>query len=194
MNVSPKFILGIALVSCGVSSFAHADNQTVSLGYAQSKVQDYKNIRGVNLQYRYEWDSPISVVGSFSYMTGDKTWSEYDEANDYYHQKTDVKSYSLLAGPAYRFNDMVSVYGLVGVSHIKAKADYSWVNSVGGDLPSGHAEGSESVKSTSLAYGVGVIVNPTENFAVNVGYEGTRADLDGHTSLNGFNVGVGYRF
>ncbi|EEY3549660.1 Ail/Lom family protein, partial [Escherichia coli] len=42
-----------------------ADNHTLSAGYAQSKVQDFKNIKGVNLQYRYEWDSPVSVVGSF---------------------------------------------------------------------------------------------------------------------------------
>lgn len=34
-----------------------ADNHTLSAGYAQSKVQDFKNIKGVNLQYRYEWDS-----------------------------------------------------------------------------------------------------------------------------------------
>lgn len=39
-----------------------ADNHTLSAGYAQSKVQDFKNIKGVNLQYRYEWDSPVSVV------------------------------------------------------------------------------------------------------------------------------------
>ncbi|STI82989.1 PagC-like membrane protein [Escherichia coli] len=64
-----------------------ADNHTLSAGYAQSKVQDFKNIKGVNLQYRYEWDSPVSVVGSFSYMKGDWADSHRDEVDDF----TDIR-------------------------------------------------------------------------------------------------------
>ncbi|MXD56928.1 Ail/Lom family protein, partial [Escherichia coli] len=30
-----------------------ADTHTLTPGYTQSKVQDFKNIKGVNLQYRY---------------------------------------------------------------------------------------------------------------------------------------------
>ncbi|MEX9839376.1 Ail/Lom family protein, partial [Raoultella planticola] len=30
--------------------------------------------------------------------------------------------------------------------------------------------------------------------AVNVAYEGSKAELDGNHSINGFNVGVGFRF
>ncbi|EOW7727199.1 Ail/Lom family protein, partial [Escherichia coli] len=32
------------------------------------------------------------------------------------------------------------------------------------------------------------------NMSVNVGYEGTKADIYGKHSVNGFTVGVGYRF
>jgi putative virulence related protein PagC len=53
-----KVVIGCLLSSCAViGANASADNQTVSLGYTQSKVPDLKNIRGVNTQYRYEWDS-----------------------------------------------------------------------------------------------------------------------------------------
>lgn len=52
-----------ALLSGAVPAVA---SQTLSVGYAQSKVEDFKNMPGVNLQYRYEWDSPVSVVASFT--------------------------------------------------------------------------------------------------------------------------------
>ncbi|QXB04808.1 Ail/Lom family outer membrane beta-barrel protein [Providencia rettgeri] len=194
MNKITQGMMAAIVAGCFMGNVAQADNHTVSIGYAQSKVQDFKNIRGVNVQYRYEWDSPISVLGSFSYMKGDKSWSFTDYADDYYHQKIDVKSYSLLAGPAYRINDIVNLYGLLGLSHTKAKGDYQWVNSVGGNTATGHEEGHVSKNSTNFAYGAGVIINPMENIAVNIGYEGTQADMDGHKSMNGFNISVGYRF
>ena len=59
----------VVLASVGVSTVAKADSQTISLGYAQSKVQDFKNMRGVNAKYRYEWGFPISILGSFTYMS-----------------------------------------------------------------------------------------------------------------------------
>ncbi|EAY6854213.1 virulence membrane protein PagC, partial [Salmonella enterica] len=36
-----------------VVNVAQADTNAFSVGYAQSKVQDFKNIRGVNVKYRY---------------------------------------------------------------------------------------------------------------------------------------------
>ncbi|KAB8306336.1 Ail/Lom family protein, partial [Erwinia endophytica] len=50
-------------------------------------------------------------------------------------------------------------------------------------------------KKTSFMYGAGVQINPTENWAVDVGYEGSSFDdNEKRRSLNGFNIGVGYRF
>ncbi|WP_164724696.1 Ail/Lom family outer membrane beta-barrel protein [Escherichia coli] len=171
-----------------------ADNHTLSAGYAQSKVQDFKNIKGMNLQYRYEWDSSVSVVGSFSYMKGDWSDSYHDEGGDFYRQQADIKYYSFLAGPAYRLNDYISFYGLAGISHTKVKGDYEWRNSVGVDEPDGHLSGYVSKKSTDFAYAAGVMINPVDNMSVNVGYEGSKADFYGKHSVNGFTVGVGYRF
>ena len=184
-----KSILSTLLLSCVLAGSAYADNHSLSIGYAQSKVQDFKNIRGVNLQYRYEFDAPVSVLGSFSYMKGD----ESQEAHFYGHsikEQVDAKYYSVLIGPAYRVNDNVSLYALGGMAHVKADGKSSWDWSDGTvDVASG------SKSATSFAYGVGVIINPMENVSLNVGYEGTKVHLAGSDySINGFNIGVGYRF
>ncbi|HAT6804011.1 TPA: Ail/Lom family outer membrane beta-barrel protein [Citrobacter freundii] len=173
----------------GVSGMAFADNYTVSAGYAQSKVQDFKDIRGVNLQYRYEFNNPLSVLASFTYMKGDDE-QNYLLAGDSVNNHIDAKYYSLLAGPAYRINDYVSLYALGGVAHVKATGNTRWINVT--DDYVNHEGISE--KSTSFAYGFGVTFNPIDCLSVNVGYEGTRANLDGNRSVNGFNVGMGYRF
>lgn len=184
-----KISLAVFVAASLASGAAFADNHTVSLGYAQSKVENFKNIRGVNAQYRYEWDSPLSVIGSFTYMSGDDDQKYYVDS-DSVKNHIDVKYYSLMAGPAYRINEYVSLYALGGVAHTKADVDTKWVNAGDGYTQ----KDSLSEKSTSFAYGAGVQFNPTDELAVNVGYEGTNADIDGSHSINGWNVGVGYRF
>lgn len=184
-----KISLAVFMAASLASGAALADNHTVSLGYAQSKVENFKNIRGVNAQYRYEWDSPLSVIGSFTYMSGDDDQKYYVDS-DSVKNHIDVKYYSLMAGPAYRINEYVSLYALGGVAHTKADVDTKWVNAGDGYTQ----KDSLSEKSTSFAYGAGVQFNPTDELAVNVGYEGTNADIDGSHSINGWNVGVGYRF
>lgn len=184
-----KISLAVLVAASLASGAALADNQTVSLGYAQSKVENFKNIRGVNAQYRYEWDSPLSVIGSFTYMSGDDDQRYYVDS-DSVKNHIDVKYYSLMAGPAYRINEYVSLYALGGVAHTKADGDTTWVNAGDGYTQ----KDSISEKSTSFAYGAGVQFNPTAELAINVGYEGTNADLQGDHSINGWNVGVGYRF
>ncbi len=81
-------------------------------------------------------------------MKGDWADSHRDEADDFYRQQADIKYYSFLAGPAYRLNDYISFYGLVGISHTKAKGDYEWRNSVGADESDGYL--SESVSKNPL--------------------------------------------
>ncbi|CAI2537944.1 Attachment invasion locus protein precursor [Serratia liquefaciens] len=56
-------------------------------------------------------------------------------------------------------------------------------------------EESGNQKKTSFMYGVGFQVNPMENLAVDIGYEGSKLDAGGkNRSINGFNIGIGYRF
>ncbi|WP_419962840.1 Ail/Lom family outer membrane beta-barrel protein [Pantoea vagans] len=183
----------LALVCGGllVGSNALADNHTVTIGYAQSKVEDFKNIRGVNVQYRYEWDSPLSFIGSFSYMKGDDSYSEqntFSGSVERYNEKVEAKYFSLMAGPAYRINDYVSIYGLMGVARTRVEDKAAYQSQYE------QYSGSYSESKTSFAYGAGVVINPVSNLSVSVGYEGTRVKYNEDFAINGFNIGIGYRF
>ena len=183
-----KLSLAILTAATMLSGAALADNHTVSLGYAQSDFENLGDIRGVNVQYRYEWNSPLSIVGSFTYMTKDGNNTGKEEG-DSWKLKYDMKYYSLLAGPAYRINDYVSVYALGGVAHVTLDEDSEWNYNWGfSDYEK------TSSNSTSFAWGAGVQFNPTDNLAFGLGYEGTTADFDGKYGINGFNLTVGYRF
>lgn len=181
--------LAVLLAVSTMSSVALASSHTVSLGYAQSDVQNFNDISGANLQYRYEFDSPLSILGSFTYMLGDGKNSYY-VANDAVTNNADVKYYSFLVGPAWRINEYVSLYALGGFAYVKASGMTKWEDSASDYI--GREDLSE--KSTSFAYGAGVLINLQENIPVNIGYEGTQADMDGNYSINCFNVGIGYRF
>lgn len=174
-----KNIISIAVLTClsAISINAMAADQTVSIGYAQTKVDDFKDIKGVNFQYIYETESlPVGVAVSTSFMSGKKT-----ETEDNISATGKVKYFSLLAGPSYRFNEYVSTYGLLGFANTKFKVESD--------------DYSDKTSKTDFAYGVGVSINPIENMAVNIGYEGTRAKYEGDKiKFNGFNIGVGYKF
>ncbi|MDY6455943.1 Ail/Lom family outer membrane beta-barrel protein [Acinetobacter faecalis] len=105
--------LGLLVAAVAASSSVFADNHSFSLGYAQSKISDI-DLKGVNAQYRYEWNSPFSLISSISYLKGDVTEQEYLEIYN-----TDIKYFSYMMGPAYRFNNYVSVYATTGISNIK---------------------------------------------------------------------------
>ncbi len=186
-------IASVVISTLGFGTAAQAGQSTITAGYAQSKVQDFKNINGVNIKYRYEWDSPISVISSFTYMSGDKNES-YSLYRDVIDNHAEVKYYSLSVGPAYRFNQFVSVYGLLGLNYNKVDYKSSWNNYANGAYEY-MGEESGNQKKTSFMYGAGFQVNPMENLAVDIGYEGSSLDAGGkNRSINGFNIGVGYRF
>ncbi len=184
----------VVLNSILASSAVLADNQTISLGYTQGKLQGLKkDMEGINLQYRYEWDSPVSIISSLTYMDGRQSTIFYEKSefgtSDSYQRK-DSKYYSLLAGPAYRLNNYFSIYGIAGIaqtrSSLKKKSEFE-----------GLILGTNAhyYKSTSFAYGAGILINPLKNLSINIGYEGTSARLDNHAhSVDGFSVGAGYRF
>lgn len=189
-----KSLLATVIISSLISSAAIADNHSVSLGYAQSHLQSLTNLRGVNLEYRYEFDNPLSVLASASYLTrSDSDRETYNIGHSQYISEKDeakAKYFSLLVGPAYRLNEYVSLYALGGLARTKIEMKE-------GVYYNSDKLGSVSYSETknSFAWGAGVIVNPVEDVSINIGYEGTRANiLDNHYAINGFNVGVGYRF
>ncbi|AUU83311.1 MULTISPECIES: Ail/Lom family outer membrane beta-barrel protein [Leclercia] len=184
-----KSALVILLAASLTSSLAFANHHTFSLGYAHSDVKDFDNLNGVNVQYRYEFDSPIGLLGSFTWMKT-HTKQDYLATRDIVHNDIDVNYYSLLAGPAYRINDYVSLYALGGTAWVKASGNTRWVNYGHNEV---HHDGI-SERSASFAWGVGMVMNPVDNLSINLGYEGTKASMDRDYSINGFNVGMGYRF
>ncbi|NHB57102.1 Ail/Lom family outer membrane beta-barrel protein [Acinetobacter shaoyimingii] len=155
-----------------------AESHTISVGYGQTSIEKGLNPKGVNVQYRYELDSPVGIVASASYLQGEQRF-----LYGYGYEDWNVNYYSFLAGPSFRFNKVLSVYALGGLVHGRAhyfdnEKDYKWTNHY-------------HIKDTAFAYGGGLIINPTKNLSVNAGYEATRLR---DKSFEGFNVGVGYRF
>ncbi|MBS9440785.1 Ail/Lom family outer membrane beta-barrel protein [Photorhabdus heterorhabditis] len=173
-------VASVVAVSLSVFAFAaNAGESTISGGYAQSHVKFNSdklddNPKGFNLKYRYELDNNFGVISSFTY-----THKSLEENP----VKFDVDYYSLMAGPAYRFNEYVSVYGMVGAAHGKAKVSLLGVS----------AEKSK----TSISYGLGLQFNPMPNWTIDTSYEysklGGFADL-GDLKVGTWVVGVGYRF
>jgi putatice virulence related protein PagC len=170
------FKLSLILSIASITTSVFADSHTLSLGYAQTKIEDNLKIRGVQTQYRYEFDSPLSLVGTLSYQTGDDKFEDFDEIG-----QIDVKHLSLLAGPAYRINEFFSVYGVIGLAN--TKVDSSLISTTDYDK--------YELSETALAYGAGLILNPTSQTAINVGYEATKID---DTKFTGFNISFGYKF
>ncbi|MDX5629928.1 MULTISPECIES: Ail/Lom family outer membrane beta-barrel protein [unclassified Brenneria] len=170
-------LLFSALVACGMGMSVANAAQTVSLGYAQAKVDDFKDLKGITAKYHYQGDSALGIIGSFTYVSAKETEYYQNSLNDHYK----FKYYSLMAGPSYRFNDIVSIYGLSGIGYGKS----SWEE---GDIVS-RRSGSEN--KSSFAYGFGVQIAPTDNWVIDAGYEGTKIY---DTRADGFNIGVGYRF
>lgn len=178
MDINKKLLaLSVVLAAMGGCAIAQADIQTISLGYSQGKVADFKNIRGITAKYHYQPDGSLGFISSLTYMGGSKNLDI-----DGYKGKAQSKYYSLLVGPSYHVNEFVSLYGLVGAVHGKAK--------VSGTITAGDYYSSKG-KETVFAYGAGVQIVPAANWTVDIGYEGATFN---DTKLNGLNIGLGYRF
>lgn len=177
-----KNLVLATLIAAGISALSinvHAASEsTISAGYAQShvKVQGDKlkeNPKGFNVKYRYELDDNWGIVGSFTY-----THQGYDFYNGGRKvANVDLDYYSLTAGPAYRINEYVSAYGLIGAAHGKAEAKS------GGN--------SHSESKTEFAYAAGLQINPIPNMAIDASYEYSKI---GELKVGTWVIGVGYRF
>ena len=185
-------------VSCLCLTPVAMAEQSVSIGYAQGKVTDGDTVRGVNVKYNYEFSNQWGVLASTTYMQGDSSVGANqlpDISPDKWGEASrDTKYFSVMAGPSYRINNNINVYGVVGIARTSAKGQAQWLNHEGGKYVH---RGDFSVKDTStgLGYGAGVQINPTANIVVDLAYEGARSSnaLE-NKNLNAFNVGLGYRF
>ncbi len=192
------FMASVLTACLGMSTQVLASDQTVSLGYAYSNInmgmdmgmEGTKNLNGVNVKYRYDWDSPLSVISSFTYLNSN-TKKSFD-LGDVVNISLDIKYFSLSVGPAYRLNSWLSVYGLLGINYNKSHATSTWESITGSNRST-----NQNIQSTkkSLMYGAGVQINPIDNIAIDIGYEASSVNVtDKKFTTNGFNIGVGYRF
>lgn len=182
------------LLNSASDNMADEVGGTIPDGVIRAGADKYKDPRGINIKYRYEFDDNWGVIGSFTYAR-----EKYDGHINLSEPSGDVSGsgkgsikgdyFSLLAGPAYRVNDYVSGYAMIGLakSKIKYSADYAY--NYDGDSENGSYR--EDRSRTSFAYGVGLQFNPVKNIAIDVAYEGSGS---GDWKTNGFNVGVGYTF
>ncbi|HGJ5854794.1 Ail/Lom family outer membrane beta-barrel protein [Arsenophonus nasoniae] len=174
--VISSIISTVALISAN----AHASKEnTISVGYAQSSaklgvkggnIDLDDNAKGLNIKLRYEIDNNWGAIGSFTY-----THKGYNFNGGY--AKGDIDYYAWNVGPAYRFNEYVSVYGLVGIGHGKAEIKSPIY--------------SDSDSETGLAYGAGLQFNPVKNIAIDASYEYSKL---GDLKVGTWMLGVGYRF
>lgn len=161
-----------ACVLAVTAGTAFAGQSTVSAGYSQGDLQGVANkADGFNLKYRYEFDNnPLGVIGSFTHV--EKNGSE----NGYYGKS---QYNSITAGPAYRFNDWASIYGVIGVGYGK-----NIDNAQNGTDRNGNSD-------YGFTYGAGLQFNPIQDVALDVGYEQSRIRS---VDVGIWSVGVGYRF
>ena len=117
-----------------------------------------------------EDNSPLGVIGSFTYTEKSRTASSGDYNKNQY--------YGITAGPAYRINDWASIYGVVGVGYGKFQTT---------EYPTYKHDTSDY----GFSYGAGLQFNPMENVALDFSYEQSRIrSVDVGTWI----AGVGYRF
>lgn len=183
------FITAFMLV---VSQTALAD-QTISVGYAHGKISGGDKLNGVNVKYQVGLNDKWGIIGSATYMQGEDDIS-YTLERDRFEGAIDSKYYSLAVGPSYKFHDKVRGYATLGLAYTKAKGHVDWLNYESGThVKRGSTSGSES--RTTVNYGVGVQIYPTEQFVIDVAYEGAQATTGfENKSMNGVHIGVGYRF
>lgn len=145
----------LAAVLAFTAGTSVAATSTVTGGYAQSDAQGQMNkMGGFNLKYRYEEDnSPLGVIGSFTYTEKSRTASSGDYNKNQY--------YGITAGPAYRINDWASIYGVVGVGYGKFQTT---------EYPTYKHDTSDY----GFSYGAGLQFNPMENVALDFSYEQSR--------------------
>ncbi|MCU9586022.1 Ail/Lom family outer membrane beta-barrel protein [Proteus mirabilis] len=175
-----NFLLSTSILVVSTLSFnAYATlEHTVSIGYAKSKLKVDEdlindNLKGINLKYNHEVANDWGVISSFSYAKNKN--DGYDHWG--YAGTSKISYYSLTAGPSYRLNNYVSAYGLIGFGYFHEDFHYY--------------DEREKENKISMAYGLGVQVNPITNLAIDVSYEYSKLyDIDFTTWV----VGIGYRF
>lgn len=187
------------LLSCSLLSgllllpLTGAATHTLTLGTAQSRITQYNHLRGINLKYRYEWDSALSLMTSVSWLKS-VTDVERDRGYLYHASHTKLRQYSVLAGPAWRANQWLSIYALAGAA--VTKAEKKWVNVFVAPIrlkyEYKHTDSSRSVVPVAA---LGVQLTPLKYLALDLSYEFSRPMILGDHVRGGavtFSAGISF--
>lgn len=158
-----------------------------------------KSIAGGFIKYRYEFDNSWGAIVSADYLLGeygntiDRTrQSANGWQDDRWHYKNRVKAdhFTLMAGPTYRINELLSIYGMLGFaySHLGTSSNsHQFINGFYAERTSN----SHDENNFSIASSVGLQVNVWKDLVVDTSYE---LSGSGDWQTSGFTVGLGYRF
>lgn len=157
----------------------------------------YKEPKGLNVKYRYEFDDRWGVIGSFTWARSKTSaYIQLDDpdSNTFANASGSAKGnyFSIMAGPSLRANDYFSTYVMAGATfaRVKYSGNLSYDLSAYG-LGSGSESASDSHNKSSFAYSAGIQLNPIKNIAIDLAYEGSGS---GDWKTNGFIMGIGYKF
>ncbi|WGL96551.1 Ail/Lom family outer membrane beta-barrel protein [Arsenophonus nasoniae] len=173
-----------------------SDVITNSFGFpATLSLDSYSNLGGAFMRYRYELTDDLGIISSLAYSTKDYNANASASKNkdkDRMSTKNKVSSdyISLMIGPTYRFNEYVSVYGLIGGAYKKVSYESISQEFKNNSLVN-RSRNSQSDNKTELAYGVGMQVNFWQNATLDIGYEQSGS---GEWKTNAFTIGIGYKF
>lgn len=179
--ISRSFCLQLSLCSfCFLVSPVYATTSTISVGYAQSHLAWHGHAvqnspQGINIKYRYNINEELGLIGSFTYTNKSKRDYLINGKTKLGSGYADYASWT--AGPAYRINDFISAYGLIGISHFRT-----------GEKVEG---GVDKERRNSFVYGGGLQFDATKDISLDVSYEKAKAiKLNGNTWI----LGLGYKF
>lgn len=158
-----------------------------------------KNLAGGVIKYRYEFDDSVGLIVTANYLLGEfgntarrnKPSANPGQTDSYYY-KNRVKAdhFTLMSGPTYRFNELLSVYATLGMAYNHIGIS-SHSNQIVDGISTNMADSSQDKNKFSLASSVGFHVNVWKDLVVDAAYD---VSGSGDWKTNGFNVGLGYRF
>lgn len=158
-----------------------------------------KDLAGGFIKYRYEFDDSWGAIVTANYLLGEygntanrNKLSLNPGQTDSYYFKNRVKAdhFTLMVGPTYRFNPLLSVYATLGMAynHIGiSNNSYQIINGISTD----RSGSSHDENKFSLASSVGFQVNAWKDLVVDAAYD---VSGGGDWKTSGFSVGLGYRF
>lgn len=163
---------------------ASPKSQIFSLGYSNLYYHG-NSLTGLNINYDYQIDSHWAVLAAISWNKGTEHWRSYNNHNQIVKHNVNIDYLSLQAGPSYHINQYLSLYGTIGFARFTLnsteKINIIAINSM--------------KHTTGLSWGVGIKINPIKMLSFYLGYEGANShNYHSNPTVNGFNIGLGYRF